>query len=223
MKLTSLKFLLSTLALWGNVSINAASNEMSADQAEATKNLLDACTAPRGNDDVEVVKTSISFGADVNVVEERSGQTPFMAAVLRGKINIVTYLLENAETLGIDVYKGEKGGFIPVDGAAFQGRADIMKLLLDNTSMSATYRSTTDGFTPFHRSCWGRESRHAEVVKLLVEEYGVDINLPGSDQGDDAPKTCLEMTSNSDIQEFLEGYVQIDPEAATKIDINDEL
>lgn len=100
-------------------------------------------------DDVDAAKRAISNGANINTKEERSGQTPLMAAVLRGKINIATYLLEEA---GADPNIGERSGFLPPDGAAFQGRPMMMQMLIDN-GLKVDYFGH-DGFTPFHRACW---------------------------------------------------------------------
>lgn len=73
-----------------------------------------------------------------------------MASVLRGKINIVRYLLVEA---GADPSIGERSGFLPPDGAAFQGRSDVMQLLIDN-GIKVDYHAH-DGYSPFHRACWG--------------------------------------------------------------------
>ena len=83
--------------------------------------------------------------------DEESGQTPLMASVLRGKINIVKHLL----SVGADTSIGENQGYTPPHGAAFQGRADAMKVLIDAGLDVNTYHN--DGFVPLHRVCWGIE------------------------------------------------------------------
>lgn len=68
-------------------------------------NLLMACMSGK-DDDVGAVKDALGSGADINIHDKRSGQTPLMAAVLRGKVKIVRYLLSQ----GADVTIAEKDG-----------------------------------------------------------------------------------------------------------------
>ena len=204
--LSSLLF--QNLVLWETMAIKTFvnANEMTEPEAQATQALFDACTSPRGVDSVEDVQVAIAKGAQLHVADDRSGQTPFMAAVLRGKYNIVQYLLDN-ETGKFDVYQGEKMGYIPVDGAAFQGRADVMKLLLERTNMDATY-THEDGHTPFHRSCWGKESRHSEVTRFLLEYYDakMDLDLVNLKSGNGL--TCRQMTENEETLKVLDEWSQ---------------
>ena len=46
-----------------------------------------------------------------------------------------------------------------------------------------------DGFAPMHRSCWGRDTRHAQTVDMFLE-HGVDVNLVAVDS-----KTCADMAA----------------------------
>ena len=57
----------------------------------------------------------------LNARREGSGQTPLMAACLAGKSAAVRALL----AAGADFTIGEKDGFTPMHGAAFQGRTDM--------------------------------------------------------------------------------------------------
>ena len=79
-----------------------------------------------------------------------------------------------------------------------------------------------DGYAPLHRACWGREARHAAVVKLLVEEAGADPTLKGGGGAKEvgaagAGKTCLEMTTNPHISAYLTSRLQQPPPPATAI------
>ena len=89
-----------------------------------------------------------------------------MMATLMGKENVVEFLLTEYSN-SVDVTIPEKDGYTPMHGAGFQGRAKIAKLLiahgLDANPMH------TDGFTPIHRACWGRDTRHAETVRAFLE------------------------------------------------------
>jgi len=133
---------------------------------------------------------------DWNVRDPSSGQTALMGAVLRGHAEIVEYLLLKNHNNNVNVDIPEKDGYTPAHGAGFQGHALIMKLLHDH-GVDINQRHA-DGYLPLHRACWGREMRHTETVKMLVEELGV------SDTATDATgKTCREMTTNPQTIQYL--------------------
>ena len=64
--------------------------------------------------------------ANIDERDDRSGQTPLMMSVLMGRTDLVKFFLEK----GADVTIPEKDGYTPVHGAGFQGRAQIMKILI---------------------------------------------------------------------------------------------
>ena len=162
------------------------------DKSEANSQLLAACMSPKGEDDVDAIRAALKLGADINVQDEQSGQTCLMAAVLRDKINIVRLLFK----LGADHTIGERQGYTPVHGAAFQGRPDVMHFL-NQVGLDVNHVHE-DGFSPIHRACWGSEPKHTDTFKALVK-MGTDPLLQSKDG-----KTCLDMTNNKDIIEFIE-------------------
>jgi ankyrin repeat protein len=165
----------------GIVNVNA--QEQSQDEL-----LLSACLGSEhsGQEEVDVISKLLESGADINVRDPKSGQTCLMGSVLRGKTHLVKFLLEKDADPSI----AEKDGFGPPHGAGFQGRVEIMAILKEH-GLDVAGDFHKDGHAPLHRACWGREPRHAEVVRYLVEEAGVDVNLK-SESG----KTCIEMTRN---------------------------
>jgi len=112
--------------------------------------LLKACMADRGIDNPQDVKAALDQNADINTKDEKSGQTCLMAASLRGKIDIVKYLIEQ----GADASIGEMMGYKPPHGAAFQGRPDVMQAFIDSGIDVNEFHE--DGFPPLHRTCWGK-------------------------------------------------------------------
>ena len=89
-------------------------------------------------------------------------------------------------------------GYTVMHGAGFQGRAEILKLLLEDKRDIDPSEIHQDGFSPLHRACWGNEVRHAETVKVFVEEAGVPWDFK-SKKG----TTCLDVTGNSATRNFL--------------------
>jgi len=98
-------------------------------------------------------------------------------------------------------------GYTPPHGAGFQGRVEVMKVLKAFEGSIDVMDVHEDGYTPFHRACWGREPRHTELVKVMVEEFGIDPLTPSksSTKGSAEPggKTCAEMTQNAATKAFI--------------------
>lgn len=89
-------------------------------------------------------------------------------------------------------------GYTPMHGAGFQGRAEIMKLLIEHGLDPLDAHK--DGYTPIHRAAWGKEERHTETIRVLIDVGNVphDFKAPGSG------KTALEMTKNPSSIALLE-------------------
>ena len=126
-------------------------------------------------DNKKQIEAAIGKGVDINIIGQ-AGQTPLMHAVLTGKLNAVKTLLK----LGADTDIGEKDGYTPIHGAAFQGRAEIAKVLIDHGVDPLDEHD--DGYMPIHRATWGKEKRHTDTVRVLLEN-GVPVDEP-ADNGD---------------------------------------
>ena len=133
-----------------------------------------------------------SNAADIDERDDRSGQTPLMMSVLMGYTDLVKFFLEK----GADVTIPEKDGYTPVHGAGFQGRADIMEILIEH-GLDPNDRHE-DGFTPLHRACWGREERHTETVRVLL-----DAGVPAT-QPDAQGRTCAVLTNNDNTLHLID-------------------
>ena len=144
---------------------------------------------------LEKILKDPNLSSFINQKDEESGQTPVMMSVLRGRTEMVRLLLAEEE---VDVTIGEMQGYTVMHGAGFQGRAEILRLLLKDKRNIDPGHFHSDGFSPLHRACWGNEPRHTETVKVFVEEAGVPWNLK-SKKG----TTCYDVTGNSDTRNFL--------------------
>lgn len=142
---------------------------------------------------VEQAKAALAEGADINTRDDLNGQTPLMRSTLHGWSSMVAYLLEQ----GADITVGEKDGYTAPHGAAFQGRVKILSILKDH-GVDIFSAAEKDDFTPFHRACWGREERHTETIRYLLEQ-GADVNLKGGPER----RTCLQMTPNPKTKALL--------------------
>merc|ERR1712083_26827 len=157
--------------------------------AEPIDDVFKAIRGGKEKDVKRIIEENVdSLASFINKQDPSSGQTPLMMAVLMGKEEVVKMLLKESV---VDASIPEKDGYTPFHGAGFQGRASIARMLIkDSRGLDPSDRHK-DGFQPLHRACWGGEARHAETVKVLVEEGGVEWDSKGKG------KTCLQITQNS--------------------------
>ncbi|KAL7575335.1 hypothetical protein ACA910_001853 [Epithemia clementina (nom. ined.)] len=176
--------------------------------ADPDQDFLDAAF----QNNIDGMKAALSQGANINVQDKASGQTALMGSVLRGNYDVVKYLLEGEHKNVVDITLPEKDGYTLAHGAAFQGRADIMKLLIQQGTINVKDDFHADGYAPVHRACWGRSDRHTATLRVLRDEAGFDIATMASRGG----SVCAEMTRNPATMELLqEGLVTTEQEAAT--------
>lgn len=179
------------LLLFGCSITNAVDQTSSNAEADKDARLFHACVAEE--DSVDAVAAALAEGANINFRDAMSGQTCVMAATLRGKPNLVRYLLAQ----GADPTIPEKDGYSPPHGAGFQGRAEIMKILKEEAKMDVINAPHEDGYAPLHRACWGRQKRHTETVEYLLE-IGEDANRKAANG-----VTCYAMSPNEGTKNVL--------------------
>lgn len=165
-------------------------------KADVTEEKVKELFTSISSNDLTEVQSIIDGESDSQLInaQGRGGQTPLMFAVLSGSnTDIVSYLLKaNADTS-----IGEKDGYTAMHGAGFQGRADILKVLID---FGLDPRDThSDGYEGMHRACWGSEPRHTDTVLVFLNRGNVPFDAKSRDG-----KTCLEMTRNSATKRLLE-------------------
>ena len=101
----------------------------------------------------------------------------------------------------VDVSLGEKDGYTAFHGAGFQGRAEIAKLLLEDSRNIDPNTFHEDGFAPLHRACWGREQRHVDTIRVLVDMGKVKWNLKAKNG-----KTCRDIAMSPLIVNVMKEY-----------------
>ena len=115
------------------------------------------------------VLQALADGADINAQHPTSKQTALMAASLSGNAKAVSMLLKH----GADATIAEKSGVTPMHGAAFQGRAEVVRALLQ-AGISADGEPHPDGLLPVQRACIGKEQRHTDTVRVFLREGDAD-------------------------------------------------
>ena len=153
-------------------------------------------------DDTTAIKSAVKNDPSTLESIGPGGQTPLLHAVLTGKLESVKTLLD----LGANTAATETDGYNVLHAAGFQGRSEILEVLLQHFAnqkeaggfvLDPSTDKHKDGFYPIHRSCWGREPRHTETVKVFL------TNNVHSQIAADNGKTCAEMTNNEGTKKLI--------------------
>ena len=130
----------------------------------------------------------------LNVQDQGTGQTAIMQASLNGNTELVRLL---CSFKAVNLKIGENLGFLPVDGAAFAGHPEVLRLLIGDPSCSRDVAdaadaadaafaepplwdrpSPVDGYTPLWRAVWGSTPSHVEAVSVLLKEGKANPDFP---------------------------------------------
>ena len=130
--------------------------------------------------DRELMAEAVAAGANINRVSPNGGQTLLMRAVLHGEKDKVEALL----AIGADVNIPERNGYTPIHGAGFQGRDDIVPILI--AAGMDPLNVHEDGFIAMRRAWWGDQQRHTDTVRVFLEagvpyDYRVRFGTQHSD------------------------------------------
>ena len=121
-------------------------------------------------DDADGVRIALIANPQaLNSQDEATGRTALMSAALGGMASAAHALV----AAGADWTVAEKDGYTPLHGAGFQGRANVVKVLME---AAVPHEAHSDGFSPIHRACWGTTDRHAQAVKAFID-HGVSVDL----------------------------------------------
>jgi ankyrin repeat protein len=174
-------------------------------------------------DDTTAIKSAIKNDPSSLESIGPGGQTPLIHAVLTGKLESVKTLLD----LGANTAATETDGYNVLHAAGFQGRSEILEVLLQHFAnqkeaggfvLDPSTDKHEDGFYPIHRSCWGREPRHTDTVKVFL------TNNVSSQISADNGKTCAEMTNNEGTKMLILETVILElQESMETMDSEDEL
>lgn len=155
----------------------------------------------KGN--LEIAKTLLEAGADVNVAGHR-GRTPLYGASMNGHLQVVKLILERQGSFeikdirgltplhaassnghlevvkllldkGADITVANENGWTLLISASSQGHLEVVKLLLDMGADTTVANET--GVTPLHLASI---NGHPDVVKLLLDK-GADFTIANKD------------------------------------------
>lgn len=101
----------------------------------------------------ETVRALLDGGANINITEYESGNTPLHVATKRGKLNLIKTLLENKADVTIRNYKG----WLPYDYAMASNDKDVLALFEKYKPMPTDRTTRSKGIT--------RESRRYKKIR----------------------------------------------------------
>lgn len=146
------------------------------DQAEIERQRVMAAT---NAGDTAAVEALIKRGEDVNTLYPHvnsfsDGHTPLLVAARDNHTEIVDMLLLAGAKVRVEdwVFKGS-----PIHKATYNGRADILRLLMDQPDIDIDVVGPINGYTPLHDALW---HGYTECARLLLDA-GARLDLKGHD------------------------------------------
>ena len=162
---------------WGK-SIRAMldAKQKADDEAVQGQKLMQAVLA----NDLEGVRKAIADGADVNekspvVGSGNDGQTPLLVACFNGYTEIVRELIKAGANPRIVDYLLKA---TPGHKAAFSGKPDALRLLLEQGLVEVNAQGPYNGYTLLHDTIW---HGHIEATRVALEFPDARLDLRGHD------------------------------------------
>ncbi len=135
--------------------------------------------AATNDGDTAAVRRHIAQGADVNAVYPHvntfsDGHTPLLVAARDNHPEIVHDVLEaGADVRVVDwVFKGS-----PIHKATYNGRPEILRMILDHPDVDIDVQGPINGYTPIHDALW---HGYTECAEMLLDG-GCRLDLKGHD------------------------------------------
>ena len=122
---------------------------------------------------ISELRKALTSGANPNC-RDKDNRSPLHWASQEGHAEIARCLVK----AGADVESKDNLGFTPLAIAASEGHIETVAELLKNGAVPNTKISSNEDGSALHLACsWG----HLEIVKMLSEVSGVDLNQKDSE------------------------------------------
>ena len=95
-----------------------------------------------------------------------AGETPFLVACRKGRMNIVSLILKKSDELKIDLNAKNKGDQTAFHLACSNGHSEIAEMIIKNSPEMKIDLGIkqNNGWTVFHTACYAGHSKVAEMI-----------------------------------------------------------
>lgn len=129
--------------------------------------------SPYANPEIKIIKLLLDYGANIHV-HNSVRKTPLFLAAEECYPDILELILKQYRLIDWSLHI-TYGGNHPLHWPSFNGRCDVVKLLLDYGADPNSINREQE--TPLHSACYGNR---IEIAKLLIE-YGANVNAKDRD------------------------------------------
>ena len=112
-----------------------------------------------------------------------SGETPFLIACSKGRMNIVAMLMKRYYKLKINLNKRDNDGVTGFHLACQNGHSDIAEMMMNNSSKLEINLNIKDkqGRTAFHLACMEGHSKIAEMIINKSSKLKIDLSTKNNE------------------------------------------
>ena len=130
-----------------------------------------------GYGQIHAFEMILNEDSDINL-KNYLGQTPFLIACSKGRMNIVAILLKNYYKLKINLNKRDNDGVTGFHLACQNGHSDIAEMMMNNSSKLEINLNIKDkqGRTAFHLACMEGHSKIAEMIIKKSSKLKIDLS-----------------------------------------------
>ena len=104
------------------------------------------------------------------------GETPFLLACWKGRMNIASILMKKSGELKIDLNQSDNGGLTSFHLACIEGHSEIAEIMINSSAKLKIDFSNDCDRTGFHLACYHGHLKLAKMVLKNSQRLKMDLN-----------------------------------------------